>query len=363
MPEVERRYHYQEIARELKRGILRGDFRENGKLPSERSLVERFGVQRNTVRQALALLEKEGEITTEGKRGSFVRLPPPETGRKSFVVHIHGGVTPTLGGLMDGLVQTSRRAGYAVREWDAHPPEGAALDPLPSSEDIAEDAAGLVLWPQNPTDAEALARINHEIPLVLIDRRVVGVSADCVRFDDVTGGRMVTEHLLEQGHRRIGFLTDDVFAETVQHRWQGYAAALEAAHIPIDPTWSLFFNGLHEPYFSVAMRHLLGQGERSPTAIVCSNDLVAFILLRFLRDEGIRVPDAVAVTGYGNAMPSYVEAMALTTVDQSFLAMGQSAAALLIERAGQSAPERLRSPRDITIPVRLVVRGSSLGHV
>ncbi|CAN5668986.1 hypothetical protein BH11ARM2_BH11ARM2_00640 [soil metagenome] len=361
MPHLESRYQYQEIAKELKRGIQRGDFHESGRLPSERTLGERFGVQRNTVRQALALLEKEGQIVIEGKRGSFVRLEPVATARKTFMVHIHGGVTPTLGGLMDGLGQTARRAGYATRQWDTHPAHGAALDPVLQVDSIPEDAAGLILWPQNPTDAEALTNLNHALPVVLVDRRVIGVSADCVRFDDVTGGKLVTDHLLEQGHRRIGFLTDDVFAETVQHRWQGYAAALEAATVPIDPGWSLFFQGIHEPYFSVAMRHLLGRDGESPTAIVCSNDLVAFMLFRFLRDEGIRVPDQLAVTGYGNAMPSYVEAMALTSVDQPFYDLGRTAANLLIERAGQGANERLRSPKDITIPVRLVVRKSSLG--
>ncbi|RYG30951.1 LacI family transcriptional regulator [bacterium] len=88
--------------------------------------------------------------------------------------------------------------------------------------------------------------------------------------------------------------------------------------------------------------------------------MVAFTLLRFLRDEGIRVPDDVAVTGYGNTMPNYTEAMALTSVDQPFTELGRAAAGILLDRVGQAPHERLKETRDITIPVKLVVRKSSV---
>lgn len=359
MPRAKALFQYQEIARELREQILRGDFRTEGRLPSERMLVQRFQVQRNTVRQALALLEQEGHISTEGKRGSFVRDLEPKVARNVFLMNIHGGSSPMLTQLTDGFGDVSGRAGFSVRRFNTHPPEGAALDPLPEIAKLGRETAGIVLWPQNPTNSEAIARLNAHVPLVLVDRRVLGASVDCVRFDDVAGGRIVAEHLLEQGHRKIAFLTDDVFAETVQHRWHGYALALEAAGVPVDPRLSAFFLGIHEPFFTTAMRNLLGLGKDAPTAIICANDLVAFVLLRFLRDEGIRVPDDVAVTGYGNAMPDYGEAMALTSVHQPFEELGRRAATTLLERLGQPIEDRLKSARDITIPVQLVVRKSS----
>ena len=358
---AERIYQYREIAKQLREQILRGDFRQTGRLPSERALVQSFQVQRNTVRQALALLETEGRIYTEDKRGAFVRNLDPDVQRSAFLMNLHSDTSPNLTRLMEGFGDVSRRAGYTVRRVNTDPPVGSELDPLPDPNRIDPDTAGVVLWPQNPTDSEALGRLNARLPLVLVDRRVLGVSIDCVRFDDEAGGKMVAEHLLRQGHRRIGFLTDDVFAETVQHRWHGYATAHEEAGVPMDPRLSLFYRGIHEPFFSSAMRDMLALKPSGPSAIICSNDLVAFILLRFLRDEGIKVPDDVAVTGYGNTMPDYAEAMALTSVDQPFFQVGQTAATILLERLGQPAEERLRNPRDLTIPVRLVVRSSSAG--
>jgi GntR family transcriptional regulator of arabinose operon len=359
MPPAQRLFRYQEIAMEIRRRILRGDFREGGRLPSERALVQSFGVQRNTIRQALTLLEEEGHISIEDKRGAFVRLARPDSGRTVFLLNIHAGSSPNLSRMTEGFSDVAARAGYSLRRFNTHPPEGAALDPLPDADKLADDIAGVMLWPQNPTNPEAVIRLNARIPLVLVDRRVLGAAVDCVRFDDVAGGKAVAEHLLEQGHRRIAFLTDDVFAETVQHRWHGYALAHEAWSVPIDPRLSVFCHGFHEPFFSTTLRLLLGLGRESPTAIICSNDLVAFMLLRFLRDEGVRVPDDVAVTGYGNTMPDYAEAMALTSVDQPFYEMGQTAATMLLERVGQAFEDRLRDVRDVTIPVRLIERQSS----
>ncbi|RYG30592.1 GntR family transcriptional regulator, partial [bacterium] len=267
VPRVERLFQYQEIARELRQEILRGEFRHDGRLPSERALGERFQVQRNTIRQALALLESEGQISTEGKRGSFIQIPAANVVKNAFLVSLPGESSPDLVRLNEGFNLAADRAGFTVRRLDTHPDAGHVFDHIPEVDRLAPDTGGVVLWPQNPTDNELLMRLNAVVPLVLVDRRVLGVSADSVRFDDLTGGRIVTNHLLEQGHRRIAFLTDDVFAETVQHRWQGYALAHEEADVPIEATYSHFFHGLHEPYFSTAMRLLLSQGAKSPTAI------------------------------------------------------------------------------------------------
>lgn len=359
MPRVEPVFQYQEIAKELKEQILRGDFRPDGRLPSERALGLRFQVQRNTIRQALAVLERDGQISTENKRGSFIRIPPTQQNRNTFLVNIHAGSSPNLTRLMEGFHHMADQAGFQVRRINTHPTKGAALDRVPSPASLPDDTAGIVLWPQSPTDSEALTRLKESFPLVLVDRRALGVSTDCVRFDDLTGGHLVSEHLIQQGHRRIAFLADEMFAETVQQRWRGHALALEQAGIPVDPRLSLFFHGLDQPYFALSMRHLLTNCGERPTAIICSNDIVAFVLLRYLRDEGYRVPDDIAVTGYGNTMPDYTEAMALTSVDQPFFELGEAAARILIDRTAQTPVERLRNHHDITIPVKLIVRGSS----
>jgi GntR family transcriptional regulator of arabinose operon len=355
---LERQFQYQEIARELRQRINRGVFRVDERLPSERALSQSFGVQRNTIRQALSLLEDEGRIITEGKRGSFVRCLGRHGSGQTLHLFLHVDGSPSTSRLLEGFDRVATQAGFVPRHTNTHPEHGRAFDPVPKVEDLRDDTAGIALWPQNPTHAVAISRLAAAAPLVLIDRRVPGVSSDCVRFNDVEGGRMVTELLVRKGHRRVAFLTDDPFAETVQLRWQGYAMAQEAAGLPIDPRLSLFFNGIDRTYLGMSLRFLLGLGDERPTAVVCSNDLVAFTLMRFLQDEGIRVPADLAVTGYGNIMPDYTEAMGLTSVDQAFDELGQAAAQILVER-GREGRSRDAVPQDLQIPVSLVERTSS----
>ncbi len=351
---------YQEIASDLRAGILRGDYGTKGRLPSERLLSEKFAVQRATVRQALGVLEQEGFLTVEPKRGAFLRQGAPAPG--DLLLLLPAGSSAHLTQLTEGVTQAARSVGLRVRRMESQHALGGTLDAVPDLADLPKNVAGMILWPQNPTDEAALARLNAALPLVLVDRRVEGIRADCVRFDDVTGGQKLTRHFLEQGHRRVAFLTDDILAETVRHRWQGYACAHEDMGVPLEPSSSLFFNGIHEPLFSLVLDHTLAN-PTSPTAFVCSNDIVAFRLLRYLHSHGVRVPADVAVAGYGNTMPDYLQAMGLTTMDQSFTDLGARAAALLFDRLGHRAGKgERRETRDITIPVSLIVRRTSQGQ-
>ncbi len=339
--------------------MLRGSIDPSGRLPSERELGRRFQVQRNTIRQALAVLEREGHISTQDRRGSFILPQDEQTLGGTFIVNIHRGSAPNLTALVEGITQVAEPGGFKVVRRSTNPLSDSTMIRVPEPESLPAGTAGLVLWPHYPTDVEKIRRLNERVPVVLVDQRVMGISTDCVHFDDVTGGKIVTRHLMELGHRRIAFLADEVFAETVQGRWLGYALAFEEARIPRDPKLSLLYQLMDAQIFAMTMRHLLSHPDSRPTAVVCSNDLVAFGLLRFLHAEGLRVPEDIAVTGYGNSMPDYTAAISLTTMDQPFFEAGREAARLLCERAHQTREERLASPQDVVLPVSLVVRGST----
>jgi GntR family transcriptional regulator, arabinose operon transcriptional repressor len=360
LPRPDFEYQYQQIAKEIKEQIARGDLAPGSRLSSERVLGSQFQVQRNTIRQALTLLEQEGRISTEQRRGSFV-LPLPEADiGGTFVVNMHRGSGSNLTALLEGFSHTAEERGFKVVRRNTNPVGTSIMNVIPDLEELPSETAGVVVWPHYPTDPDRLRRLNDRVPLVLVDRHVIGVSADCVRFDDIHGGKLITEHLLSLGHRRIAFLTDEVFAETVQLRWHGYVWAQEEAGCQFDTKLSLLYQHMDTQIFSHTFRMLMADKSSRPTAVVCANDLVAFSLLRFLHAEGIKTPEDVAVTGYGNAMPDYAEAMTLTTIDQPFSEVGKEAARLLVSRVHQTAQERLKKPEDKILPVKLVVRGSTV---
>lgn len=358
---------YESIALELQCAIERGDFTRQGKLPSERVLMERFGVQRNTVRQALEVLKTQGWIRVEEKRGAFLadrserRIEPLHEGavdltsKKVFVVNAHNQASQAANKLLDGLFAALHPTGMGVLRYDARPTNGGLLQRIPTPEELSgHDVAGILLWPQNPSDARELAKLQAVAPLILIDRRVLGLAADCVRFDDQMGGRLITEHLIRQGHHRIGFIGDEAFADTVQHRWRGYVLAMEAAGLNSYGRDGAFFTGAEVPPLAWAITGILSRPQDRPTAFVCSNDGTAIAVIRALTEMGLRVPQDIAVAGYGDVLPEYLDTIGLTTVAQPFRDAGLAAGRLLLDRIRHGGSDF----RDIELPVQVVERVS-----
>jgi DNA-binding LacI/PurR family transcriptional regulator len=359
-----RLHRYKTIADEIRTEIARGAYGPDGRLPSERRLMRAFDAQRNTVRQALSLLEREGQIESVGKSGWFVvqnlPLPTPASleGQRVLFVTFRRRTSELADHIAAGLRDAMAARGVQVLRYDsdAHEYEKHVAD---IQRLTTTDAGGLVMWPQLPIDASLLARLEATTPLVLVDRRVFGFESDSVLFDDFGGGRMATEHLLANGHRRIAFVGDEAFVESVQNRWQGYRHALEAAGVPTDDNLTVFVYGRIEPTFSANVRFLLRGTPEPPTGIVCSNDGVATKVLLVLREEGLRVPEDVAVTGFGNEAPGYLDVMGLTSVAQPFFELGRAAGTLLLQRLSEPLANRGQHPRSVVVPLSLVPRTSS----
>ncbi len=356
-------HRYEQIAGDIRSAVLRGAYDPDGRLPSERRLVRAYGVQRNTVRQALGVLEDEGRIESVGKSGWYVAQGPPRSGSvateggRILLVTFRRHASASTDTIAHELSRICTSSGMQVLRYDSVAKEPSTH--AATAEDLASlGPAGVVLWPHGPVDAGLLIRVQAMTPVVLIDRRVFGFASDSVLFDNVGGGRLVTEHLIAQGHRRIAFLGDEPFVESVQGRWHGYRQALEAADIVPDDNLTVLTQGQHEPTLAATLRVLVRSLSHPPTAVVCSNDSVASRLMLFLRSEGLKVPNDVAVTGFGNERPNYLDLMHLTTVAQSFVELGRAAGELLMERlADPSAFHGVH--RELLLPMRLVVRSSS----
>lgn len=368
-------YRYEEIAGELRSQIQRGDF-DGERLPSERTLMERFGVQRDTIRRALALLAEEGRIVIEGRRGAFVapeasasttvadtaHTPVPKTGSGTILaIAAWNEASTSVESILRGVSHSLEGSGHNLLYFDARPRPGQSTHVLPDEEYLrTNQVLAAALWPYSPADLPALQRLRDNVPLVLLDRRISGFETDFVGFDNVGGARAATEHLLSLGHRRIGFLGDEVFAETVQLRWRGYALAIEAAGMAHDPACIALYNGICDPPFTANLRAFLDAAGRPLTAVVCSNDSTASYLLHALRQQNIRVPGDLAVTGFGDILPHSNGALGLTTVSQRFEEVGKAAGKLMLSRLDGSLPgERIARYQQIELPVQLIVRASS----
>lgn len=176
-----------------------------------------------------------------------------------------------------------------------------------------------------------------------------------VLVDDVAGGESATRHLIELGHRKIGFLSDHLDNPfdfvSMRRRHTGYLQALETAGIPFRPEYHQQGGlGGREAYEKA--RVLLTLKER-PSAIFAASDTHAVGVLKAAHELEIRVPEELSVIGYDDIRDA--EYLNLTTIRQHLFDAGVEGAQLLL--AALDAPPE--APSEVWLETQLVVRGST----
>jgi LacI family transcriptional regulator len=195
--------------------------------------------------------------------------------------------------------------------------------------------------------------VDDGTPVVAVDPHTGPSSLPSVHSDNLAGAITATRHLLELGHRRIGFLAGRPDLESARQRERGYCRALSDAGLPVDP--NLIRVGDYELEMSQEpARQLLSLDDR-PTAVFAANDLSAMQTVHVARMLGLEVPRDVSVVGFDNIPESAVIEPPLTTIDQSIQEMGRRAVELLIAVIeGETG-----LTQQVTLPTRLVVRQST----
>jgi DNA-binding LacI/PurR family transcriptional regulator len=223
-----------------------------------------------------------------------------------------------------GISRTLDAGGYGLVLFDVERPEQAPT--------IFRELAGggrvdavlaITLCPED----ELLERFAAaDVPVVLVDGEHSRLP--CVTIDDVTGGRMATQHLLALGHERIGFLGDIEATPTrpIARRRAGYEAALRAAGLRPDPR--LVQRALHGAGPTAAATRRLLALDPPPTAIFAASDDQALAVLAVAGEDGVDVPGDLSVVGFDD-----IEAArwaGLTTVAQPLEQSGAKGAELVL---------------------------------
>ncbi len=202
-------------------------------------------------------------------------------------------------------------------------------------------------------------------PLVLLDRQIEGLPANCVLFENRGGTRAAVEHLIELGHRRIGLINLPAALTPGRERRDGYLDALAAAGLRRDPARIReggFKGGGDNPGRRLEGRLLaadLLDRRDPPTALFVSNNRLMRGVLHLLRERGLQVPADLALATFDD-MEYYEDITpSITAVGTSLREFGQQVARLLLEQIEQG--QNGREPRVIRVPFRLNIRESTHG--
>jgi LacI family transcriptional regulator len=193
----------------------------------------------------------------------------------------------------------------------------------------------------------------YKIPFVTLDRKVVEDQVDSVHGDSFTGGYLLTEHLLELGHRQITVITGPQDHSTAFDRAMGAVQAFKDAGISEQP--SIYWTDYqHEESYIVA-KQVLATSPR-PTAIFATAFGVLTGVLLAVREAQLRIPEDISVVAFDDVPTSILEDPFLTVAIQPTYEMGGRAVELLVAQLTKEEPIQ---HQEIVLPVQLIVRKSS----
>ncbi len=191
------------------------------------------------------------------------------------------------------------------------------------------------------------------MPFIVFGRRVEHPGVSFVAVDNRAGAFALTQHLIEQGHERIGFTTRPQLGTVSKDRFTGYQEALADANIPFAE--ELVIETIIEPLSGYnAMNTFLDLAD-PPTAVFAFYDLMAVDALDAAQDRGVHVPDDVAIAGFDGLHSSLISKPRLTTVQQPLNQMGQRAMELLLSRI----EDNTQPPITEIFPMELIIRQST----
>ena len=212
---------------------------------------------------------------------------------------------------------------------------------------------GLILLNPRVDDPALHDLVNDDFPIVLLGY-LPNIKACSIDFDNRGGARTAVEHLLAQGHTRIGMITYAPIAFTgAAERLQGYQDALDVAGIAFDESLIRYGNFEASSGFDAA-KSLLDM-PAPPTAMFVASDIVAFGALAAINQRGLTIPGDIAVVGFDDHPLAQLTHPPLTTMQISFEAMGRRAGVMLLNRI----QNKVEPGREVRLDAKLVVRASS----
>ena len=282
---------------------------------------------RARVEGAMQALGYHPDVSAQGLRSARTRT------LGFLVLDEHQGflADPLTGLLMAGVGDVARASSFGILVQGGRPSADADDLLAPFHRRRIDGAFVLLSGDAEVRRAHVDRLLDLDVDFVLFDELIDDASLLSVRAAERDGSRRLTEHLLERGHRRIGFIAAKVPWAVIEQRYLGYRDAMSAAKLR--PSKSLeLFEGTWEPEGGARMAAKLLSVRPPPTAIIGTSDLLAIGAMHHLRQRGVRVPDDIAVAGFDDFTFSPFVAPPLTTVAVPAYEMGKSAATMLIDQ-------------------------------
>jgi LacI family transcriptional regulator len=201
------------------------------------------------------------------------------------------------------------------------------------------------------SDEHVIEMARHQ-PVAITGRELMANNVFSFHFNQIEGGRIATQHLIDLGHRRIAHIAGTASHVDAIERQEGYLRAHRDAHLNVDPRLIVAGNYVEEGGIK-AVNHLLDSGADF-SAIFCANDQTLWGARLALHQRGLSVPNDVSLVGFDDLQQSMYMTPPVTTVRQPIHEMGQAAAHAVLRALGVTELPTLAVPT-----LSLMVRGTT----
>ncbi|NMM65424.1 LacI family transcriptional regulator [Clostridium sp. P21] len=216
---------------------------------------------------------------------------------------------------------------------------------------------GIIITPTSVEDdfnSEYLITIEQlGIPIVLVDGHVKYADFSGAFVDNIKGAYDSTDALIKAGHRKIGIITGRMNSDAAQNRLKGYKKALALNDIPFDERY--VFKGDYSEKLAYKLTKEMLSMENRPTAVFASSNRMTIGCIKAITEEGLKVPDDMALIGFDRIDILNSLGMNISFVDGPTIELGTIAMKILIENIQN---EEYFDTKKITIAPKLILKGS-----
>ncbi len=222
---------------------------------------------------------------------------------------------------------------------------------------------GIIFTSAHMGDPNIAELAQEGFPTILVNRRtyhpIVKEKVDYVGVDNLLGGFLAVEHLIRLGHKRIGVIGGSSASSVGFERLEGGKRALEAYHLESKNDYFLEGDFLRESGYQGGKRFL--KMEEPPTAIFTTNDYMALGAYQAICEEGVKVPEDMALIGFNDIEFTAMKGIELTTVGQKKFEMGALAVKILVEKIEGDEVKPLT--KEILLKPELIIRRTCGFHL
>ena len=307
------------------------------------------GVKKDTREKVLDYISQNGYSTNALMKPGLDIL-----GDLQMVIYKKSGKvvsdTPFFSRLIEGIESESRKSGYQLMiSYVDETDEGAGI-----LRRIRENPpTGIILLATEMTSDDLKKFNDINVPLVLLDNHFENMDMDMVVIDNERGAYIATEHLIDMGHREIGYLHSSFKINNFEERSKGFQKALSDHQIELKQDYIIPLDSTQNGAYN-DMKAVLNQNPKLPTAVFADNDLIALGAYKALKEYGCEIPRDISLVGFDN-MPFCTMAIpALSSVRVHNQKMGMVAVQRLIDKIENSSEEIQK----IIVGVNLIKRES-----